>query len=115
MKKGEVESILKDVEYALANFKAVVDKLQPALPDFESTTVLALWDLQTGESGTMNELDYITGDHTFVYPASMADWSFSMPERILGQYGRIRIPDQDLCPGGMYRGTSSPSFGRQYH
>jgi hypothetical protein len=107
LSRDALESILKDVAYGIHNLKTVVDTMQPSLQDFETKTVVALWNLATIESDTTGVPHYATGNYTFVYLVSTDELSSSMPERLIGLYQRTKISVQDLCPGGMYRGKPS--------
>lgn len=98
-----VEKILDDIEIAIIPIKNIVANLQPLLPNFDKSIVVATRPMCVPESdsGGIPSLDMV---YTYVSPMSMEEIIFSTPETAYGRYLRKQIPMQDFCPGEVYRG-----------
>jgi hypothetical protein len=105
-----LKELLDDIEFAIDPIKNMVRNLQPPLPNFDKVTKVATWQLWTPESETEGVSDYIGDNYTYVSPLSMDDFLDSLPEIAHGKYPREKVPIQNFCPAGEYRGEGSKTL-----
>jgi len=107
MSEHRIEELLDDIEKWIEPIKYMVANLQPALPDFDKVTTVASWLLLAPEPAAEDVPDYPESECTFVDPATMNELEASIPEIAHGRYPREKVPVQEFCPGGRYRGKQA--------